>query len=269
MEEAYQYACCIEKRIHGFESAALVTQISQLPKETDILLTPFEYNPLEDIVHKHLAEYEKEKGKKLPKSHLDSIEKALSFTSDGTVLSFLMKLNDFSGFTKKTKTSFWTYLKDKTCPEYDEITTAKTKKKSAKDKQESLGLFDNIIDENKVISQSVIGERNLKPINPTSSKFVEDANVRYFILSRNYLPIQMREMLSKKVISFQEKYALGGNSYSNPSKYPVDNSSTINHFKNWCFYAKDGYHPIVEKTPKNEQYFELLTQDLLNRYANR
>ena len=66
IEEAYQYACCIEKRIHGFESAALVTQISQLPKETDILLTePFEYNPLEDIIHKYLAEYEKEKGKKI------------------------------------------------------------------------------------------------------------------------------------------------------------------------------------------------------------
>lgn len=269
IEEAYQYACCIEKRIHGFESAALVTQISQLPKETDILLTePFEYNPLEDIIHKYLAEYEKEKGKKLPKSHLDSIEKALSCTHDGTVLSFLMKLNDFSGFTKKTKTSFWTYLKDKTCPEYDEITTAKTKKKSAKNKQESLGLFDKIIDENKVISQSVIGERNLKPINPTSSKFVEDANVNYFILSRNYLPIKMRETLSKKVITFQKGYAPGGRYHSRPLDNPVDNRSTIDHFKHWCFYKGD-YPPIVEGTPENKQYFEQLTQDLFDRYGNR
>lgn len=269
IEEAYQYACCIEKRIHGFESAALVTQISQLPKETDILLTePSEYNPLEDIIHKYLAEYEKEKGKKLPKPHLDSIEKALSCTHDGTVLSFLMKLNDFSGFTKKTKTSFWTYLKDKTCPEYDEITTAKTKKKSAKNKQESLGLFDNIIDENKVISQSVIGERNMKPINPTSSKFVEDTNVNYFILSRNYLPIKMRETLSRKVITFQKGYAPGGRYRSRPLDNPVDNRSTIDHFKHWCFYKGD-YPPIVEETPENKQYFEQLTQDLFDRYGNR
>lgn len=178
-----------------------------------------------------------------------------------------MKLNDFSGFTKKTKTSFWTYLKDKTCPEYDEITTAKLKK-ICKNKQESLGLFDKIIDENKVISQSVIGERNLKPINPTSSKFVEDANVNYFILSRNYLPIKMRETLSKKVITFQKGYAPGGRYHSRPLDNPVDNRSTIDHFKHWCFYKGD-YPPIVEGTPENKQYFEQLTQDLFDRYGNR
>lgn len=66
-----------------------------------------------------------------------------------------MKLNDFSGFTKKTKTSFWTYLKDKTCPEYDEITTAKTKK-ICKNKQESLGLFDKIIDEIKLFRRVLL-----------------------------------------------------------------------------------------------------------------
>ena len=122
---------------------------------------------------------------------------------------------------------------------------------------------------NKVVSQSGVGERNLKPINPTSSKFVEDANVNYFILSRNYLPIQMRETLSKKVITFQKGYAPGGRYYSNPLDNPVDNRSAIDHFKHWCFYAKGGYPPIVEGTPENKQYFEQLTQDLLNRYANR
>lgn len=57
---------------------------------------------------------------------------------------------------------------------------------------------------NKVISQGGVEKRNLKPIHPTSSKFVEDANVNYFILSRNYLPIKMRETLSRKVITFQK-----------------------------------------------------------------
>lgn len=121
---------------------------------------------------------------------------------------------------------------------------------------------------NKIISQSVIGERNLKPINPTSSKFVEDANVNYFILSRNYLPTKMRETLSKKVIIFQKGYAPGGRYHSHPLDNPTDNRSTIDHFKHWCFYKGD-YPPIVEGTPENKQYFEQLTQDLFDRYANR
>jgi hypothetical protein len=98
---------------------------------------------------------------------------------------------------------------------------------------------------------------------------VTDTNVGYFILSRSYLPKQMREMLSKKVISFQKGYAPGGRYYSNPSENPVDNKSTIEHFKHWCFYDKGGFPPIVEGTIENKQYFEQLTQDLLYHYADR
>ena len=122
---------------------------------------------------------------------------------------------------------------------------------------------------NKVISQGGVEKRNLKPIHPTSSKFVEDANVNYFILSRNYLPIKMRETLSRKVITFQKGYAPGGKYCSNPLDNPTDNRSTIDHFKHWCFYDKGGYPPIVEGTYENKQYFEQLMQDLFNRYANR
>ena len=122
---------------------------------------------------------------------------------------------------------------------------------------------------NNVISQDGVEKRNLKPIHPTSSKFVEDANVNYFILSRNYLPIKMRETLSRKVITFQKGYAPGGKYYSNPLGNPIDNRSTIDHFKHWCFYDKGGYPPIVEGTYENKQYFEQLMQDLFNRYANR
>ena len=122
---------------------------------------------------------------------------------------------------------------------------------------------------NKVISQGGVEKRNLKPKHPTSSKFVEDANVNYFILSRNYLPIKMRETLSRKVITFQKGYAPGGKYCSNPLDNPTDNRSTIDHFKHWCFYDKGGYPPIVEGTYENKQYFEQLMQDLFNRYANR
>lgn len=122
---------------------------------------------------------------------------------------------------------------------------------------------------NKAISQGVIEKQNPKPINPTSSKFVEDTNVDCFILSRKYLPEKIRVRLSKKVKTFQKGYAPGGKYYSNPSDNPVDNKSTIDHFKHWCFYDKGDYPPIVEGTYENKQYFEQLTQDLLNRYANR
>ena len=123
--------------------------------------------------------------------------------------------------------------------------------------------------ENKVVLHSGVGVGNLKPITLTSYKFVEDANVCNFILSRNYLPKQMRETLSKKVISFQKGYAPGGRYYSNPSENPIDNKSTIEHFKHWCFYDKGGYPPIVKGTSENKQYFEQLTQDLFYRYADR
>lgn len=125
------------------------------------------------------------------------------------------------------------------------------------------------VQENKVVLHSDAGMGNLKPTTPTSYKFVTDTNVGYFILSRNYLPKQMREMLSKKVISFQKGYAPGGRYYSNPSENPVDNKSTIDHFKHWCFYDKGGYPPIVDNTFENKQIFEQLTQDLFNRYADR
>lgn len=121
---------------------------------------------------------------------------------------------------------------------------------------------------NRVVSQNSSGERNLKPITPSSPKFVEDVNVGYFIFSKNYLPLQMRETLSKKVISFQKTYAPGGRNY-NRIDCPTDNKSTINHFKRWCFYDKSGYPPIVDNTFENKQLFEQLTQDLLNRYAGR
>lgn len=281
VQDAYDYTCCIEKRIHGFESAALVTQIPQKIEEAEKILTadPLVQDSLKSIVQKHLREYEEGNGKKLSKSHRESIEKALSITSDGTILSFLMKLNDFPGFTRRTQTSFWTYLKERACPEYDQITSVKSSpKKSPKKEQEQMSLWNQLketaISVTKDVSDGVsqlLGKDNHSQpneIKPTSNLFVYDANVCHFISSRSYLPSQILETLYKKVGSFQKTYAKGGRNY-NRKECPTDNKSTIDHFKHWCFYDKGGYPPIVEGTPENKQYFEQLTQDLLNRYANR
>lgn len=272
VEEAYQYVCCIEARIHGYESATLVTQFSQMTEETDIpLVEPIEYNSLENIVLKYLTEYEKEKGKKMPKSHRDSIKKALSFTSDGTVLSFLMKLNDFPGFTKKTQTSFWTYLKDKTCPEYDEVTTGKTKKKSAKNKQEIPSLFGSIMDEYK--NDTIVGMSNSskeavnlkQTIIETplcSENFIDDSNALSFINALPYIKPYL-DSITRDIIYIQKEYkvggqyAKGGKKESNPS-----NNQVIKHLGNLI-------KKVHKEHPIPEEIINRLTKDLFDRYNVR
>lgn len=112
------------------------------------------------------------------------------------------------------------------------------------------------------------GERRLGPFAPTSNQFIDDNNACHFIFSKSYIHENLRETLFNKVLSFQKKYAPGEKYYSDP-KYPRDNKSTISHFKNWCFYDKGKYPPIVKKTTENMQMLERLTQDLLARYDNR
>lgn len=272
VEEAYQYARCIEKRIHGFESDVFVTQISQMPKKTNTLLTePIENISLEKIVLQYLREYEKDNGKKLPKSHRDSIIKALSFTSDGTVLSFLMKLNDFPGFIKKTPKSFWTYLKNKACPEYDSITTAKRTKKTAKNKQETTSLFGTIMDEN--INDAIVGtsnsskeeiilKRTIIDIPILSKDFINDSNALSFINVLPYIKPYL-DSITQDIIFIQKeyqpggKYAKGGQKESDPS-----NSQVIKHLGNLI----KKYHT---KHPVPEDVVNRLKQDLFDRYNVR
>lgn len=269
VEEAYQYASCIEKRIHGFESTALVTQISQMPEETDIPLTkPIEHNSVKNLVYKYLEEYEKRTGKRLPKPRLYSIEEALSFTSDGTVLDFLMELKKYSGFKKETKTSFWTYLKDKAFPEYDKITTTKLTKKMPV----SPGLFDTIADRNK--NDDIVGisnysreETNCKQteieVVPLSSiDFINDSNALLFIETLQYV-IPYLDSIKKDITFIQKEYQPGGR-YANGGKQESDpsNSQVIKHLGNLI----KKFH---EKHPVPEDIVNRLTQDLLNRYANR
>lgn len=272
VEEAYQYVCCIEKIIHGFEIAALVTQISPLPPKTDIpFIEPFDHNSLEDNVYKHLTEFEKENRKKIPKPHRNSIEKALSLTADGTILSFLMKLNDFPGFTRKTQTSFWTYLKDKVCPEYDKITTAKPTRKAVKKKIETQLLLDFNIDGNK--NEVIVGTSNSSKEKtnleqtiieiPLSSKcFIDDSNALSFIKTLPYINPYLDSIIQN--ITFIQKeyqpggqYAKGGKKESNPS-----NSQVIKHLSN-----------LIKKFPTKhsvpEDIVNRLKQDLSVRYNVR
>lgn len=121
---------------------------------------------------------------------------------------------------------------------------------------------------NKVVSQSGIRERNLKPMNPTSPKFVEDVNVQYFILSRNYLPIQIRETLSNKVIEFQKDYAPNGYYYGREDS-PRTNNNTIKHFINKCTFTKGNKPSWIPSTDENKALLERLKQELYDRYANR
>lgn len=272
IEDAYQYVCCIEKIIHGFESATLVIQTSQMSEETDIPLAErSEYNSLENIVFKYLTEYEKGKGKKLSKPHRESIEKALSITSDGKVLSFLMKLNTFTGFTKKTQTSFWTFLKDKACPEYDEITTAKPTKKTAKKKQKPLSWLDSTIDGNKDdaivgISNSskgvTISKQTIIEIPLSSNYFINDSNVLSFIETISYIKPYLDRI--KSDITYLQKeyqpggqYAKGGKKESDPS-----NSQVIKHLGN-LIKKNHTKHPVPEDV------VNILKQHLLDRYNVR
>ena len=272
VEDAYQYARCIEKRIHGFESDEFVTQMSLMPEKSNTSLTePIEYNSLENIVLQYLTEYERGKGKKLRKSYRESINKALSSTSDGKVSSFLMKLKDFTGFTKQTQTSFWTYLKEKTCPEYDEIIKAKNKKRPPINKQEYPLLFATSTDENinnaigrtpNSSKEEIISKQTTIDIPILSKDFISDSNALSFIETLPYIKPYL-DSISQDISFIQNgyqpggQYAKGGKKESDPS-----NSQVIKHLGNLIKkYHKN--HPVPEDIVNR------LKQDLFDRYNVR
>lgn len=286
VQDAYDYSSCIEKRIHGFESVALTTQNSQdqIVSEPASYTEPIAQNSLEDIVHNQLKDYEKENGKKLPKPHRESIEKALSITSDGTVLSFLMKLNDFPGFTRRTQTSFWTYLKDKACPEYDEITTARPTKKSAKKKLDSPGLFDTLSDGFKTgiegikdtiqnVTEAIIGttssskedtniQQTVKEIPLSSIDFINDSYALSFVETLSYATPYL-DSIKRDVTYIQKEYQPGGQ-YAKGGKKESDpsNGQVIKHLGNLI-------KMVHAKHPVPEEIVNMLKKDLFVRYNVR
>lgn len=87
---------------------------------------------LKSIVYNRIA------GLKISKERRDSIEKALSNTTDGCYHHFLEKLDGSPGFIKKLKNLLWTHLR--ACPEYDNSTM--TNSSPHKKKNDELRLFD-------------------------------------------------------------------------------------------------------------------------------
>lgn len=118
------------------------------------------------------------------------------------------------------------------------------------------------------ISGASEGQHNHRPINAPSASFVDDINASNFILSRSYLPNEVRDILAKKIISFQKDYAPNGY-YSGREDSPRTNNNTIPHFINKCTYAKGKNPPWIPKTDENKTLLERLKQDLYDRYANR
>ena len=111
------------------------------------------------------------------------------------------------------------------------------------------------------------GQRNLRPINATSANFVDDTNASNFILSRSYLPYEVRNILAKKIISFQNDYAPNG--YYGRKDSPRTNNNTIKHFINKCTFTKGNNPSWIPSTMENKALLEKLKQELYDRYANR
>jgi len=110
--------------------------------------------------------------------------------------------------------------------------------------------------------------QSLKPLAKTSDLFVDDINATNFIRSRNYLPIEVQNILCKKILSFQTDYAPGGYFYKDK---PRTNDNTINHFIRKCTYQKEHspYPSWIPATNENKSILERLRSELYERYAKR
>lgn len=137
------------------------------------------------------------------------------------------------------------------------------KNKNKRDTSEQACLFPALD-----IESEKIGNQSLKPLAKTSDLFVDDKNATDFIKSRNYLPIEVRNILCKKILYFQTNYAPGGYYFKDN---PRTNDNTINHFIRKCTYQKEhGLYPSwVPSTNENKELLERLKSELYERYAKR
>lgn len=110
--------------------------------------------------------------------------------------------------------------------------------------------------------------QSLKPINKISELFVDDDNACNYILTRTYIPHDIRILLSKKICSFQKDYAIGGYYYGRDDS-PRSNDNTIKHFINKCTYQNGKNSSWVQPSSENRILLERLKNDLMERYANR
>ena len=204
--------------------------------------------------------------------------------------AFVAILKTFDGWkpTKNGPSAAWKRIQEHFVPSYcDQQLT----KKQSSEKTER-GLFDGLMDGLQHATQTIKSvlsgdnkagrvkkdqeqgasiserQRNLRPINATSANFVDDINAENFILSRSYLPNEVREVLAKKIISFQKDYAPNGYYYGREDS-PRTNNNTIKHFINKCTFTKGNNPSWIPSTVENKALLERLKQELFDRYANR
>lgn len=207
--------------------------------------------------------------------------------------AFVTILKKFDGWkpTKNGPCAAWKRIQEHFVPSYCDQRIDKTIKKQSSEKTER-GLFDGLMDGLQHATQTIKsvlsgdneagrlkkdmeqdssiseGQRNLRPINATSDNFVDDINAENFILSRSYLPNEVREVLAKKIISFQKDYAPNGYYYGREDS-PRTNNNTIKHFINKCTFTKGNNPSWIPSTVENKELLEKLKKELFDRYANR
>ena len=207
--------------------------------------------------------------------------------------AFVTILKKFDGWkpTKNGPCAAWKRIQEHFVPSYCDQRIDKPIKKQSSEKTER-GLFDGLMDGLQHATQTIKsvlsgdneagrlkkdmeqdssiseGQSNLRPINATSANFVDDINADNFILSRSYLPNEVREVLAKKIISFQKDYAPNGYYYGREDS-PRTNNNTIKHFINKCTFTKGNNPSWIPSTIENKALLERLKQELFDRYANR
>ena len=225
---------------------------------------------------------------------LSSLDEALVQNGNNQdYYTFITILKKFDGWkpTKNGPCTVWKRMQEHYVPNYCEQSIDKPTKKQSSEKTER-GLFDGLMDGLQHATQTIKGvlsgdneagkvkkaqeqdasisegQRNLRPINATSANFVDDINAENFILSRSYLPNEVREVLAKKIISFQKDYAPNGYYYGREDS-PRTNNNTIKHFINKCTFTKGNNPSWIPSTVENKALLERLKQELFDRYANR
>ena len=201
--------------------------------------------------------------KKNKQKLLDSLEEAFTQNGDNQdYFVFITMLDNFEGWKpgKNGPSKAWTRLQEHYVPDYNQRIgkVVKKQKQSKKPIQQERGLFSGISEE----------PHDPHPIIATSVNFVDDTNASNFILSRSYLPNEVRNVLEKKIYSFQKDYAPNGYYYGRKDS-PRTNDNTIKHFINKCTFTKGGKPSWIPVTEENKALLERLKQELYDRYANR
>ncbi|MBR5653297.1 MAG: hypothetical protein IKX22_04380 [Prevotella sp.] len=256
------------KKLFGSELAK-ITQVSLPPQvlernslDLDFyrqILTVFKYKDLEELINNLkrqnpsednieiclnsvLAESPFKKARKQCANACQALKIYLN-RENKTVITGIIENTDLSKSGKKAILSLLGFDEPK-------------QRKNARKTAEQAYLFPNLGTNSEISS-----------ITKTSDLFVDDMNAANYIWSRSYLPKEVRDILRKKILSFQADYAPDGYYYKNN---PRTNDNTINHFIRKCTYQKEHspYPSWIPATNENKNLLERLKTELYERYAN-